>query len=188
MLKREIKRVQKRLSPFLDPLAVVALIMVVVLPTLAVLNLSPLAKKSVNSNANVLGESDGNPIGVVLVGGIHDYITNESLEFPSEKSYTYTASISSHNQGQYSKPVFQIVNNNSSEKTLELLTTIEIPSQTQVSIVMNDKEYVLVSTKGEPYTVTIPLEEASENLAYLRIISQNSVLFSNRIELQITER
>jgi hypothetical protein len=188
MLKREIKRIQRKLSPLVDPLAIVAMILVVLLPTVAVLNLSPLSKDGVQTNKRVLGEMDGKPIGFALVGGIHEYIKEEIIDFPTDTSYKYTATISPHQKGRYSKPAFQITNDNSVEKTLEITGSVTIPSQTQISIILDNHEYVVVSSKGEPFTLTVPVKAGSEDIAYIKIVSQNSVLFSNAVELEITEK
>ncbi|MBI2357218.1 hypothetical protein HYV12_04175 [Candidatus Dojkabacteria bacterium] len=188
MIKREIKRFRNKVGKYMDPLAIIAMILVLLLPALTVINLSPLSKSNVKTNKNVLGEAVGKDLGFVLVGGVHDYIKEELLDFPSEDTYQYVATIIKHNPGRYSKPIVQIVNENSQEQAVTVSALMATTSNTEVSIIVNEKEYRLVSSEGEPYTTSIVLPSKSENIMYLKLVTQTPTLFNNNIELQFVQR
>ncbi len=188
MIKRELKRVKNNVEKFMDPVAIVIMMLILLLPTLAVVNLSPLSKADTRTNRNVLGESDGESMGFVMVGGIHDYVKEELLDFPSQDNFRYQATLIKHNKGRYSKPIVQIVNNNSEEKEVLVSALLSKASKTTISFIINDKEYILVSSQGEPFTTTIKIPSKSENIGYLKFVSDSDTMFNNSVELTFTSK
>ncbi|KKR05591.1 MAG: hypothetical protein UT34_C0002G0098 [candidate division WS6 bacterium GW2011_GWF2_39_15] len=188
MVKREIKRFRNSIEKYLDPFAIVAMILVLIIPALAVLNLSPVSKEGVKTNKNVLGESDSSELGFAMVGGVHDYIKEENLDYPEDSLYTYEATIIKHNKGRYSKPILQIENSGSVEQTLLVSGTLETPNNMEVSLILDDKSYRLVSREGEPFTISIKVPSQSQEIAYLQLVSNTDSLFNNHVNIQFTQK
>lgn len=188
MVKREVKRIRNKLGSMLDPIAIIGMLLLLLLPTLTVMNLSPRTKGSSVNDRNVLGEQDNPNIGVVLVGGIHDYMKEELLDFPAEGIFRYRNTIIAHEKGRYSKPILQIVNNSSDIKDVSVSAILYQPSNTEVSLILDEKEYILVSKQGEPFTHSIKLDGKSDDIAYLKFASSNKVSFNNTVEVQIVQK
>ena len=77
---------QNLLPQIFEPLAIVALLALFIIPTLTVINLSPITQELKESN--VLGVTDSTQnIVVRKVGGIHDIFQNETLEKQDQTEY-----------------------------------------------------------------------------------------------------
>ncbi len=185
MLKREIKRFKNKVEVFLEPFGLVALALLFVLPTLAVLNMSPVAKNQ--KVINVLGAEDGKGVSTVLVGGVHEIVKQEFLSFPTELQTKYNAQLIKRPAGVYSKPILQLVNQSSEYSEVAVNATTEFSKGVEVALIVDDKKYIIQNVSGEPLMQRIVLEPAKESIVYLQLTSDSDVKFNDNIEIVLVE-
>lgn len=186
MLKRELKRLTVKSERFLEPFAIVALLLVFGLPILTVVNLSP-AYKSQN-NSNVLGVNTSRDISYEMFGGYHDVIKNENVENFQGK-INYTSTIVAHNAGTYSKPVLQIENGDVKPRQIKVLAYIDGTSDSDIYLKLdNGQDYILQNKSGEVFDNEIILSSGTKVNAYLSITSENSVSFDQNVKLKFINR
>lgn len=184
MIKREIKRFKNKVEVFLEPFGLVALAFLFILPALAVINLSPIAK---GQKINVLGVGDGKGVSTVLVGGVHDIIKQEFLTFPTEGQIKYSAQLIKRDAGVYSKPILQIVNDSSEKAEVIVNANTQLGAGSEIVLIVDDARYVIQGDNGEPFTATISLEPMKESIVYLQLTSTNDVKFNDDIEIVLVE-
>ncbi len=182
MLKREIKRFKNRFSSLSDPLGIVALILLFLLPTLAVLNLSPQYK---SREDNVLGVIDGEDVGLVMVGGVHDIIKEEYMDFKNEKLVEYSSKIIKAKSSRYSKPIIQITNPKSEKSDIRVSALTQLASSQKISVVLDGFEYILQDTDGTSTPQTISLSPSSKSDIYLVVTNTQDILFNNSVYLTL---
>lgn len=185
MDKREIKRLRKRFSKFAEPLGILALALMFVLPGLVVLNLTP---KTTAKDKPVLGAEDKVGIGAVLVGGVHDIVKEERFSFPTETQYSYEATLIKRSAGLYSKPILQLVNYNSESASVSVSGSTQLPTGSEVAVIVNDQRYLIQDLNGVPSTQEIVLPGSSENIMYLQLDTKEDVGFNDQISLKIVTR
>jgi hypothetical protein len=182
--KREAKRFSMKFGKFFDPLGLFLLIAFFILPTLAVINLSP-QTKSLN---NVLGTQSKKEVSTVLIGGVHEYIVNEKLAFKSQDFATYTSKLLKREAGEYSKPILQLQNTFSQDAVFEVSGGTQNPTGATISILLNGIEYVLQDSSGTNNTISITLPKNSKNDMYLRFNTQAEIQFSEDIEINLVQK
>lgn len=182
--KREIKRFNMKFGKFLDPLALFLLIAVFVLPSLAVINLSPKSK----SATNVLGAESKQEISTVLVGGIHDYIKEERIDFPNEKRVEYNSVLIKHSPGTYSKPILQITNSFNNDAIVNILGGTQNPTGSPIYLIVNNQEYLLQDSSGDTQEVQVKLPQQSKNIVYLKLDTTTPLLFNEDISITIVQK
>lgn len=181
--KREIKRFGLKIGKFLDPLGLFLLIALFILPTLAVINLSP-KSKVVN---NVLGAKSQKEISVVMVGGVHDFLKEERIEIPSDDTYIYHAQMIKHDAGTYSKPILQIIN--TYEKDIEVTVSggSVNPTGSPFSIIFDEKQYMIQDEKGEQNTIKIQIPKQSKKIMYIQFDTTTPIKFNEDIEVMVVQ-
>lgn len=182
--KREVKRFSLKFGKFFDPLGLFLLIAFFVLPTLAVINLSP-QTKSLNS---VLGAQSKKEVSIVLIGGVHEYIINEKLSTKSQDFATYTSRLLKRKAGEYSKPILQLQNTFSQDAVFEISGGTQNPTGATISIYMNNQEYILQDSSGTNNTISITLPKNSKNDMYLRFNTQTEIQFGEDIEINLVQK
>jgi len=185
MSNREINRLKNRFSYAFEPFAIILLIALFILPTLAVLNLTPLSSKS-KMNSNVLGVKDREEIGLALVGGIHDIFKTEFLNSNTIDIYSYNSDIIKHSKGRYSKPILEITNFSSQGKKVQISSNSTISDNSIISLIYNDQIFVLQNTNGNTFTKSINLKEKSKDIIYLQLESFNNVRYNGEISITIS--
>jgi hypothetical protein len=182
--KREVKRFNMKFGKFLDPLALFLLIAVFVLPSLAVLNLSPRSR----SATNVLGAESKEEVSTVLVGGIHDFIKEERIDFPNEKRVQYNSVMIKHNVGTYSKPILQVSNTFGNDATVNIQGGTENPTGSPIYLIVNNQEYLLQDASGNPQDISVKLPEQSKNIVYLKFETTTPLLFNENVSITIVQK
>jgi hypothetical protein len=182
---REVKRLKNRFSKFGEPLGIVALALMFVLPTLAVLNLSP---STSGKEKPVLGVEDKTGVGAVLVGGVHDIVKEETLTFPTDLQFNYSATLIKRSADMYSKPVLQLVNYNSEGTEVTVSGSTQLPTGSEIALIVNDLRYVIQDVNGETSVHEILLPGSSENIMFLQLDTREDVGFNDRIDLTIVSK
>lgn len=181
--KREIKRAGLKFGKYLDPLGLFLLIAVFILPALAVLNLSPKAKQTYN----VLGAKSDKEISVIMVGGLHDYVRNERIEFPSSGSFKYSAKLLKHDIGEYSKPILQLSNTYERDQTVSVVGGTSNPTGSPIYLLFRDKAYLIQDEAGIQNVVSIRIPKQSRESMYLQFNTLTPVLFDEEFEITVTQ-
>lgn len=182
--KRELKRLNKKIGKYLDPLALFLLFAVFILPALTVLNLSPQSK----SNFNVLGTTSKEEISLVLVGGVHDIFKEERILFPNDKYTKYESTIIKHEKGEYSKPILQIKNTFSDNVNIYVSGGTQNPINAELSLIYEGNEYLLQDRAGNMKEVELNVKENSKNIIYLKLVSPISLKFNEKVEINFVQK
>lgn len=184
MVKRELKRIQSKFGKLLDPLGLFILLSLFILPALTIVNLSPKAGRSVT----VLGTESKPGVGVVLVGGVHDYIKDERISFPQDDIYTYNAQIIKHGTGRYSKPILQLTNFSDKDETLILSGNTQTPTGSEIFLAIDEREYMIQNMSGDMITEQAKIKGSTKPIVYLVIKTSTPLQFNEDIEVNIVKK
>jgi len=188
--KREFKRTYLKYGKFLDPIAVFALIILIVIPIFAVINLSTKTLPSIyeanttNNDKNVLGAKSDNTFGLELTPGGHAVIQTKLLNKVNVNRYIYKTNILKHNFGTYSRPVLNIYNNTD----LPILVSISpsgITEQPLVNTILDSSRKRLYSTSTGLRLVTYTVQPHMQKDLYVEIFSRKNINFQEELSLDI---
>jgi hypothetical protein len=182
MIKREIKRWKLRAERVLEPVAIVVLLGLFLLPTLTILNLTP---RQNPLKPNVLGAEDRSGVGLALVGGIHPVVDNEYLSFVDDSEAKYEAKLRKREAGTYSKPVLEVTNFSSEEVSIDLEVYMSVNSGSELSAIFNNREYPLMNIYGSTFSQKIPLRGGEKGTLYLKAVNTQDLLFHEELEVRV---
>lgn len=185
-INREIKRATLQAGHLFDPFIIVGILLMLILPTLAVLNLSPNYTNN-RLKTDVLGVDSDGKVSAVLIGGTHNIITNEGIDFPSENRFKYSSTITNRDKGIYSKPILQLINNSSEEKTLSVSFFSNMNMYSDVSIKYENNMISLVNSNGAISNPHLVIPSNKTYTVYLEIVNDSKILFPQDIEIQIQQ-
>ena len=177
----------KNLLPqIIEPFAIVALLCLFIIPTLTVINLSPITREI--EDKNVLGVNTFNSnIAVKAIGGTHNINKNETLVKISEKQYLYKATIQKREgEKTYSKPILRLQNNGTFPIKLSLFGYTDSKTNSRISLKVGRNSYLLKDFDGTLHSQEILLEPTSDTNLYLYIENINQILFPEYFELEIS--
>ncbi len=180
-------RKKKNLLPqLLEPLAIVVLLALFIIPTLTVINLSPITQD--NKQMDVLGvTSDDTGLRIKAVGGIHNIFKNEVLEQKPFGEYQYTSTISKRKGKEvYSKPILEIKNETSVERSVLLYGYINNSRNTHLAINVGKDKYVLNDSNNQAYTREIGIKPGERKVLYLETKNEEKVFFDQEFVLDIS--
>jgi len=186
--KREFKRAYLNYGRFLDPIAVFALIILVITPIFAVINLSTKTIPSIyevdQSDRNVLGTKSTNTFGLELTSGSHAVIQTTLLDKIDTNTYNYKVNILAHKLGTYSRPVLNVYNNSNYPISINISPSgITGPSLINTILDSSRKRIYTKSTGFKIATYTIqPNEQKS---LYLEVFSRENINFKEELSLDI---
>lgn len=179
------QNLKKIFSLIIEPIALGLLALLFIIPTITVINLKPITKKIQDSD--VLGLSEINQINISMVGGTHQIFNLEKLEKGEDEKYKYTTVITSRDANRYSKPILEIKNGKSSEVRIEVYGYTDLPTHSDISLIINDQIYRLQNPQGNTTTQTILLKPREKYIVYLAIENFSNVQFSEDFTLEIKE-
>jgi len=177
---------QNLLPQIVEPFAIVALLAFFIVPTITVINLSPITKEI--NKENVLGVNTFNSnIEVNNLGGFHEIIQGESLSKNDVGEYLYRTTLQAReNLKTYSKPILQIQNKGYSAVVLSFYGYTDSRTDTRVSLKIGRNSYLLRDEKGNLYEQKIFLEPTSDTTVYLYLENSNRILFSEDFEMEVS--
>ncbi|MCC7290326.1 hypothetical protein IT417_03700 [bacterium] len=184
MASREFKRVYNKLGKFLDPVGLFLLLAVFVLPALTVVNLSPRS----NQVNNVLGVESKKDVSVVMVGGVHDFLKDERISFPSEGVSKYEAQMIKHDIGSYSKPILQLSNNYESAMNLEVTGGSSNRTNIPLYLIYREKEYLIQDENGITNVANIRIPDRTKDIMYLKFDTSTPLRFNENVEVTIVQK
>ncbi|MHC1716529.1 MAG: hypothetical protein AB9915_01355 [Candidatus Dojkabacteria bacterium] len=180
--KETIKRISLQV---LEPFALGLLALLFIIPSITVLNLSPITKQL--EKLNILGVTTENDISITLVEGKHNIFTSELLNKLDSK-YEYFVNISKRESDSYSKPILKIENKNSEEKTLEFYGQTSSNTRSNIYIRIGEKSYKLQDDKGFTYTEEVKLAPSENIVVFLVVENLSSVQFSEDFSMSISQK
>jgi len=181
MKKTEIKKI---LVLVVEPIVFGLLALLFIIPTITVVNLKPITKSL--KELDVLGLSNKAELQITIVGGTHQIFEKERLE-ADNGTYKYTTTLNGRDSDRYSKPILEIVNNREEKTTLEIYGYTHLPTNSDITMIINDQVYRLQSPNGDVQTQEILLLPQQKYILYLAIENFSNVQFDEDFELSIKE-
>jgi len=183
MVNEKPNKIKRFFSVVMEPFALGLLALLFIIPTITVMNLSPITKKL--EKLNVLGVNTSSSLSVTLVGGKHDIFTQENLNKISDTEYSYTVKLNKRSADSYSKPVLELENKSTEVQEISLLGQTENINKSNISILIDDKVYKLQDDKGFTYPHEIFLAPSEKAVLFLSVESLTGIQFSDDFDLQV---
>ena len=177
---------QNLLPQIVEPFAIVVLLAFFIIPTLTVINLSPITKEVKKENVLGVNTFSSNVV-VKNLGGFHEIIKGESLSKTNESEYLYKTTIQGRDKLKtYSKPILQIQNKGFSPVILSFYGYTDSRTDTKVTLKIGRNSYLLRDEKGQLYQQDFFLEPTSDTTVYLYLENSNRILFSEDFEMEVS--
>ena len=169
----------------LEPFAIGLLALLFIIPTLTVLNLTPITKKL--QELNVLGVNTEDEISISLVEGTHDIFTNERLQRIDAKNSTYSAKLNKRSADNYSKPILEIANNSTEIKKVSFYGQTTTPTNSNIFLIINQKSYKIQNERGFTSPLEFEIFPGEKQIVFLSIESLTGVQFNEDFEMEIKQ-
>jgi hypothetical protein len=167
----------------LEPFAIGLLALLFIIPTLTVLNLTPITRKL--EELNVLGVTTKDDISIDLVEGSHDIFTNERLQRIDEYKTLYSAQLNKRAADSYSKPIIEIANNSADIKKVQFYGQTETSTNSNIYLIINNKSHKIQNDRGFTNPLEIELFPGEKQIFFLSIESLTGVQFNESFEMEI---
>ncbi len=179
-------KIKNLLGKVLEPLTLVLLLLFIILPVLTVLNLTPITREL---KLNVLGAKiDPSGYSLKLIQGKHDIFTSEKLDELENNAFEYFVNIGKRGKDTYSKPILKIKNESKNTKTFVLEGHTGVNTKSNISIIIEEKSYLLQDNEGQVRKQEIVISPSDEKILFLSVQNENNVQFSEEFRLNITEK
>ncbi len=183
MANERKQKVKNFFSVIVEPFALGVLALLFIIPTITVMNLSPITKKL--EKLNVLGVNTASSVSVTLVGGKHEVFSEEDLVKVSDTEYNYSVRLSKRAADSYSKPILEIENKTAEVQEISFLGQTATSTQSNISLLVDDKTYKLEDDKGFTYPHSIFLAPSEKAVVFLSLESLTGIQFSENFDLQV---
>lgn len=180
--KLQSEKTRKVVGQIFEPIALGILALLFIIPTVTVMNLTPITKKL--EELNVLGVTVESDIDFTLVEGTHDIFITENL-YKEENKFTYTTQLSKLSADNYSKPILEVANNSADIKVIEYYGQTISPTRTHIFLISNDQSYLLQDDKGFTYPQEIEIYPGEKQILFLSIESLSGVEFNEDFEMEM---
>jgi hypothetical protein len=182
MKKRpEILNVLEKIA---DPFLILGVFLLFVIPALTVMNLTPI--KIDKKDDNVLGVAESTVVNLTENSIEEDGINVVSFNQTDDKITKIKVQHLTHSAGQYENLIFTAQNDTEEEKSMKVTSSHEITDLgTQVSLLTDDHEYILLKDDGTIYPASIPIEPDQTLEVHLSIYSPLDVNFTSYINLDV---
>ena len=167
----------------LEPFAIGLLALLFIIPTLTVINLSPITKKL--QELNVLGVNTQDEVSFTLIEGTHDIFKNETLSRIEEGNYTYSCDLNKRTADNYSKPILEIANNSTDIKEIQLYGQTLVPTNSNLFLIINEKSYKIQNEKGFTSPLKIEVFPGEKQIVFLSIESLSGIQFNEKFNMDI---
>jgi len=161
-------------------------VLILIITGASLITLSPTPRNQITDNnteiSAVLGEQDTTIPQISLVSGIHKVIQNEHLTKYQANHYIYKATIRSHLDKRYSKPILSISNSNETSITFALSS--HQPLASNISIMVDNKKINLTKSPQQQIKVS-QLKKDKDHQVYLIIDDSSAVNYDQDISLDI---
>jgi hypothetical protein len=178
-------KIEKRREIFgkiFEPIGIGLLALLFIIPTITVMNLTPITKKL--EELNVLGVSTNSDLDITLVEGNHDSFISEDL-YKDEDVTTYVTKLSKLSSDSYSKPILEVVNNSTDIKTIEYYGQTLTNTNSNIYLIWNEQSFLLQDDRGFTYPQDIDVYPGETQVLFLSIESLTGVEFSEDFEMEM---
>jgi len=183
MPNQNAQKFKKVLSLVVEPLALGVLALLFIIPTITVMNLSPITKKL--QELNVLGANTQSTATVTLVGGKHEVFAEENLNKISDVIYDYSTKLNKRAADSYSKPIVEIKNNTDKTQKISFYGQTLNQTQSNIRLIVDDQTYKIQDDKGQTFPQEITILPSSKVVVFLSIENLTGIQFSEEFDLQI---
>lgn len=183
MPNQNAQKLKNILNLVIEPFAIGLLALLFIIPTITVMNLSPITKRL--KDLNVLGVNTQSAVSVDLVGGKHDIFSEENLDKNTDTIYEYTTKLNKRTADSYSKPILEIKNNTKDPRKVSFYGQTLNQTQSNIGIIVNNKLYKIQDDKGQTYPETITVEPSEKVVVFLAIENLAGIQFSEDFSLQV---
>jgi len=183
MPSQKAQKFKKVLSLVVEPIALGVLALLFIIPTVTVMNLSPITKKL--QELNVLGANTQSTISITLVGGKHEVFTEENLNKDSDTTYSYSTKLNKRAADSYSKPAVEIKNNTDKAQKVSFYGQTLNQTQSNIRIIADEKSYKIQDDKGQTFMQEITVAPTSKVVVFLSIENLTGIQFSEEFDMQI---
>lgn len=177
-------KVKRILGLVVEPIALGLLALLFIIPSITVVNLQPLTKTL--QQFNVLGVSSYSDLQINVVGGSHQIFRSESL-VEENGGYVYETKLLKRESDNYSKPILEIINNKEEEVNLEVYGGTDIPTGSDIGLIINDQMYRVQNQRGDMARQRITLLPGEKQVVFLTVESFSNVQFEEDFTLNIKE-
>ncbi|KKQ17832.1 MAG: hypothetical protein US29_C0005G0019 [candidate division WS6 bacterium GW2011_GWF1_36_8] len=182
MPNQKAQKFKNFVGHILEPFALGVLALLFIIPTITVMNLSPITKKL--KDLNVLGVNSQSSVSVTLVGGKHDVFTEENLN-KNDNTYDYSTKLNKRAADSYSKPILEIKNNTEQVQTVSFYGQTLNQTQSNIRIIVDDKTYKIQDDRGQTYPQEVTVLPSSKVIVFLAIENLTGIQFSEEFDLQV---
>lgn len=166
-----------------EPIALIALLLLFVIPILTVINLKPLVKPIPQKDVlGIINESDPN---IYLVGGKHEVFREEVLNRLKPLLYSYSTQLVKRESSYYSKPILSVENRDSTKYTLSFSGQTISNTLSDISILTDKTQCILQSEQGDISVCNIDVNPYENLVVFLSVENSSPVLFSELFDMSI---
>ena len=182
-VNQKLQNFKNTFGKVLEPFAIGLLALLFIIPTLTVINLTPITQKL--QELNVLGANTQDGVSLTLVEGTHDIFTNERLQRVDAENSTYSAKLNKRTADNYSKPILEIANNSTEIKTVRFYGQTITPTNSNIFLIINQKSYKIQNERGFTSPLEFEIFPGEKQIIFLSIESLTGVQFSEDFEMEI---
>lgn len=181
-----LKRLDTKFGKFLDPLLVLAIIALFVIPAITLTNLTP-GYRPPPEEPNVLGVTEGTTMSIRPHTEPYDGISLSKFTQTSASSHTLYLSQIPHKEGIHTNKLFSAINGTEKEKMIHVTSAIErVAPGTKLSLVVRKTKFVILDEAGITYPPTLYVAPGQIMDVSLEIKSPVDVNFTTGFSLDLT--
>lgn len=177
------EKFKKTIGQIMEPFAIGLLALLFIIPTLTVVNLTPVTKKL--EDLNVLGATSQSSLSFTLIEGTHDIFKAEKLAKLEDDTYIYNTELSKRSADNYSKPIIEIANNSTDIQKIQYYGQTKVPTNTNLYLIINEQSYRIQDEKGLTYPQDIEIYPGEKQVVFLSIESLSGVQFNEEFNMEI---
>jgi alpha-galactosidase/6-phospho-beta-glucosidase family protein len=181
--KEKIKRLSAQI---LEPFALGLLALLFIIPTITVMNLTPITKEL--EKLDVLGVALNDEVRVHLIGGNHEIFSEEMLNKIDEESYAYSTRLNKRASDSYSKPILKIENKTEEPQIINFFGQTLTNTRSNISLIVNKEYYTIQDNLGETFDHDIEILSGQEVIIFLALENLSGVQFSEMFDMSIRIR
>lgn len=178
--KEKFKRIAGQI---LEPFALGLLALLFIIPTITVMNLTPITKEF--EKLNILGVTTHGDILINLVGGTHEIFREEMLNRVDDETYAYSTRLVKRAADSYSKPIIKVENRSEEAVNLFFFGQTLTNTRSTISLIVNNEYFIVQDSTGETFDHEIEILPGQERIIFLALENLSGVQFSEMFDLSI---
>ena len=180
----EKAKIKKVFTQILEPVALGILALIFIVPTITVMNLTPLTKQL--QKLDILGVATQDEVKISLVEGKHDIFTSENLVKMDDLNFLYSVTLNKRASDSYSKPIVEIENRSEEEREVSFFGQTLSNTRSNIFVIVDDKSYRIQDSTGKTYTQSISVPQRDKVVVFLAIENLAGIQFAENFDMDIT--